>query len=253
MGFGGGGGGELANHVHDNTPLQGGPLNFSNTTIASLANGDMTYSNGAALQALTIGAANTVIQSVGGIPSWQTLPLASSVLTTAGDLLIENATPALDRLPAGNLNDVLTMGAALPEWSAPSAADSNFIVGSMHIVPISQATIRCGGLWQNDFDTSHIPDSAVSIPLYFDWELNRIEFKNTTNTMNGDALFYFRDDGSTIGTVTITSASTGLFSSGALAVAVASGSYCNWKMDTLAYAFGTLNDFVTAIAYGKST
>ena len=138
-GVGGGGGGALPNHEHTNIALDGGPLDFSNTTIASLANGDMTYSNGAALQALTIGAANTVIQSVGGIPSWQTLPLASSVLTTAGDLLIENATPALDRLPAGNLNDVLTMGAALPEWSAPSAADANFIVSSFQILPFTSA------------------------------------------------------------------------------------------------------------------
>lgn len=53
MPFNGGGGGTLANHVHDNTPLQGGPLNFNNTTIAGMSAGDITYSDGNALQILS--------------------------------------------------------------------------------------------------------------------------------------------------------------------------------------------------------
>lgn len=53
MPFSGGGGGQLTNHVHDNTPLQGGPLNFNNTTIAGMAAGDITFSDGVALQTLT--------------------------------------------------------------------------------------------------------------------------------------------------------------------------------------------------------
>jgi len=117
MGFGGGGGGALPNHEHTNIALDGGPLDFANTTIASLSNGSITYSNGAALQELTPGGANTVLQIAAGLPSWQTLPLASSVLTTAGDLLEMDNTPSLARIPAGNLNDVLTMGATLPQWS----------------------------------------------------------------------------------------------------------------------------------------
>ena len=52
MPFGGGGGGQLPAHVHDNTPLQGGPLNFNNTTIAGMGAGDITFSDGAALQTL---------------------------------------------------------------------------------------------------------------------------------------------------------------------------------------------------------
>ena len=52
MGFNGGGGAQLTNHVHDNTPLQGGPLNFNNTTIAGMSQGDITYSDGNALQVL---------------------------------------------------------------------------------------------------------------------------------------------------------------------------------------------------------
>ena len=52
MPFSGGGGGQLSNHVHDNTPLQGGPLNFNNTTIGGMNAGDITFSDGAALQTL---------------------------------------------------------------------------------------------------------------------------------------------------------------------------------------------------------
>ena len=48
MPFTGGGGGQLTAHVHDNTPLQGGPLNFNNTTIGGMNAGDITFSDGAA-------------------------------------------------------------------------------------------------------------------------------------------------------------------------------------------------------------
>jgi len=70
MGFGGGGSGALPNHEHTNIALDGGPLDFVNTTIASLANGDMTYSDGVALQALNIGAAGSVLGVSGGAPTW---------------------------------------------------------------------------------------------------------------------------------------------------------------------------------------
>ena len=52
IGFNGGGGGALPNHEHTNIPLDGGPLDFLNTTIASMNQGSITYSDGAALQEL---------------------------------------------------------------------------------------------------------------------------------------------------------------------------------------------------------
>jgi len=55
MGFGGGGGGALPNHEHTNIALDGGPLDFVNTTIGSLTANSMTYSDGAALQELIAG------------------------------------------------------------------------------------------------------------------------------------------------------------------------------------------------------
>ena len=53
MPFSGGGGGQLTAHVHDNTPLQGGPLSFNGTTIGGMNAGDITFSDGLALQTLT--------------------------------------------------------------------------------------------------------------------------------------------------------------------------------------------------------
>ena len=71
MSFGGGGGGALPNHEHTNIALDGGPLDFVNTTIASLSAGSTTYSNGAALQELVIGnPSDHLVVSAGNIPEW---------------------------------------------------------------------------------------------------------------------------------------------------------------------------------------
>jgi len=70
LGFGGGGGGALPNHEHTNIALDGGPLDFANTTIASLLNGSITYSDGNALQELVIGGAGDALQVTAGAPSW---------------------------------------------------------------------------------------------------------------------------------------------------------------------------------------
>ena len=72
MSFGGGGGGALPAHVHNSVPLQGGPLDFANDTIASLNAGSTTFSDGAALQELVIGnpADTLVVNGAGTAPEW---------------------------------------------------------------------------------------------------------------------------------------------------------------------------------------
>ena len=72
MAFGGGGGGQLTPHVHNSVPLQGGPLDFTNNTIASLTAGSTTFSDGAALQELVIGNAgdSMVVNGAGTAPEW---------------------------------------------------------------------------------------------------------------------------------------------------------------------------------------
>ena len=71
-------------------------------------------------QRLGIGSANQILQVKSSLPSWETVDLADTVLTTAGDILYENNTPELARLPKGSDADVLTLASGLPSWSAPA-------------------------------------------------------------------------------------------------------------------------------------
>lgn len=65
-----GGGGQTLPHKHTNIANDGSPLDMNNVTIGSLAAGSITYSDGAALQELTIGAGATVLTSTAGVPAW---------------------------------------------------------------------------------------------------------------------------------------------------------------------------------------
>ena len=91
MAFGGGGSSGMTAHVHNNVPLQGGPLNFANDTIASLNAGSTTFSDGAALQELVIGAAGEalVVNAGATAPEWGS-PAAN--VQTVSTLLATNFT-----------------------------------------------------------------------------------------------------------------------------------------------------------------
>lgn len=69
---------------------------------------------------LPIGSANQLLQVKSNLPSWETIPLSDTVLTTAGDILYENNTPELARLPVGSDADVLTLASGLPSWATPA-------------------------------------------------------------------------------------------------------------------------------------
>lgn len=90
MPFSGGGGGQLSNHVHDNTPLQGGPLSFNGTTIGGMNAGDITFSDGAALQTLAypgVPAGETLTAAaLSTAPSWVSGAAASSAVELLGSV-----------------------------------------------------------------------------------------------------------------------------------------------------------------------
>ena len=89
MPFNGGGGGALPPHEHTNIANDGGPLDFNNTTIASMNSGDLTYSDGAALQQLAISAPNDQLRvSAGNIPEWFTPAGAASTWTKLGSTVL---------------------------------------------------------------------------------------------------------------------------------------------------------------------
>jgi hypothetical protein len=62
---------------------------------------------------------------------------ALSPLTTAGDIIYENSTPAPARLPIGSTGQVLTVVSGLPAWSSPAASSTNnketFVLSSTDI------------------------------------------------------------------------------------------------------------------------
>ena len=70
-----------------------------------------------------IGSTNQILQVKSGLPSWQTLSTAGSVLTTQGDILYEGAS-GLARLGFGTSGDVLTTKGtgADPVWETPSGS-----------------------------------------------------------------------------------------------------------------------------------
>ena len=90
-------------------------------SVVMTTKGDIARYN-TARERLGIGSTNQILQVKSALPSWETVPLADTVLTTAGDVLYENATPELARLSAGTQYHNLQMGSALPAWSASSTS-----------------------------------------------------------------------------------------------------------------------------------
>jgi hypothetical protein len=108
MSFGGGGSGAITNHVHDNTPLQGGPLQLAGTTIGSLNQGSITYSDGAALQELV----------APGVPAGEVLTFPAAA--TAPSWQAGGATPAWQ------LVESFSLGAASNTFNASIALTNQF-------------------------------------------------------------------------------------------------------------------------------
>ena len=89
MPFNGGGGGSLPAHEHTNIANDGGPLDFNNTTVGSMNAGDLTYSDGAALQQLAIAAPDDQLRvSAGNIPEWFTPVAVAGVWTKLADVTL---------------------------------------------------------------------------------------------------------------------------------------------------------------------
>jgi hypothetical protein len=92
MPFNGGGGGALPPHEHTNIANDGGPLDFNNTTIGSMNAGDITFSDGAALQQLAypaVPAGETLTAAaLSTAPSWAAAGPSSAVWTELADVTI---------------------------------------------------------------------------------------------------------------------------------------------------------------------
>ena len=123
MPFNGGGGGALPAHEHTNIANDGGPLDFNNTTIGSMNAGDITYSDGAALQTL----------AYPGVPANETLTAAT--LSTA---------PSWSPAAGGALTELIdsvTLGAPAATITSAFAAVAQSTVSKFFVVFNTEKTV----------------------------------------------------------------------------------------------------------------
>ena len=169
MGFGGGGSGALPNHEHTNIALDGGPLDFANVTIASLLAGSITYSDGNALQELTIGGAGDQLQVSAGLPSWVTASAAhesgmiavwagTNASIPAGWLLCDGASVATATYPDLFTALGYTYGGAGANFNLPDLVDV-FVRGQ------ATQTAATGGADSLTLSTAQMPTHTHVLSL----------------------------------------------------------------------------------------
>jgi len=133
------------------------------------------------------------------------------------------------------------------------AVTPNFIIGTFAIHPAySTYAVRYGSLFVEQFVTASASpvETNVSAPIHFAFQLNRIFMNMQTSTMSGDTIIGIRDDGVTVGSVTMEG--TGEFITAALEVDIASGSDISWIIDTTASSSGNIQSLRAGLAYGQS-
>jgi len=90
----------------------------------------------------------------------------------------------------------------------------------------NNSTTRFGAVYD---DTVGGSETGVDQTINFAYEVNRMTANVPENAKTSDQTVGFRDDGADAGTVVITGSATGEFDSGALTIAVASGSAVNFR------------------------
>ena len=116
MPFNGGGGGALPPHKHTNIANDGSPLDFGNVTVGSMNAGDITFSDGAALQTLAypgVPAGETLTAAaLSTAPSWAAAAPAATVWTELADVTLGAAGQlSSGTFAAHDLLDIWILGA----------------------------------------------------------------------------------------------------------------------------------------------
>jgi len=109
-------------------------------------------------QRLAIGSANQILQVKSNLPSWETVPLADTVLTTQGDVLYQNAS-GLARLGFGTSGFVLTTKGtgANPVWEASGGgAETHEFTTEETFTPTTQT-----GIMEVLIDTSDMTAGSI--------------------------------------------------------------------------------------------
>ncbi len=128
--------------------------NATITTLSALTTASSLSSVGTITSGTWNGAAIAIAHGGTGQTSAASAFAALSPMTTAGDIIFENATPAPARLPIGTTGQVLTVVSGLPAWSTASSgantALSNLTTTSINqsLIPNANGTLQLGNSGQ---------------------------------------------------------------------------------------------------------
>jgi hypothetical protein len=144
MPFNGGGGGALPPHEHTNIANDGGPLDFNNTTIGSMNAGDITFSDGAALQTL----------AYPGVPAGETLTAAA--LSTSPSWVSAAGGTTYEEVDSIELTiDAATIGLTFPAISADDIASLEVFYGGRLQNAGTDCSIRINNQSGPDYNTQY--------------------------------------------------------------------------------------------------
>ena len=174
MPFNGGGGGQLPPHKHTNIANDGSPLDFGNVTVGSMNAGDITFSDGAALQTL----------AYPGVPAGETLTAAA--LSTSPAWVAAGGGAALEKIDS----DVLLGPATTIGLSFPAVAQSG----------VSKFYGVLNGKKDNNGNVIHLEINGITTATY---TYNYQEFSSgavvTGQQVNTTELQVVRNWGETLG------------------------------------------------------
>ena len=157
MGFNGGGGGGTLPHKHSNIANDGSPLDMSNITVGSLAQGSVVFSNGLALQELVKPAV-----PAGEVLSYPALAVAPSWAAAGGGLTNTNR-----QVISGMTNLQTTTSSVFVNPSGVSSATLQNVAGGSAFIYFSycceNSSIGTGGICVQigGVDTSQVEEQSA--------------------------------------------------------------------------------------------
>jgi hypothetical protein len=151
----------------------------SGSQAGCLASADWTTFNGkqAALPSQT-GKAGDFLGTDGTNLSWGSV--LSNPMTTEGDMLYENATPAIARLPAGSNGQVLQVSSGVPAWVTPTYTQG---IIATYYVSSSSLSVTAGN--QINFDTK-TTDTNSAVTTGSSWKFTAPVAGNYTILFSGN-------------------------------------------------------------------
>ena len=172
---------------------------------------------------------------IGAFSSTSDLP--DKVLNTNGQILYyDDGRKALDK---EDDDDVLTLKAGLPSWEAAAAGSTPLFMLACQCEGASNRESRFLNFFANYTTMGSTTENENEFTMNTTFTIIRNQANFPTNTMNAAVTLSFRDDSSSLATLTITAATTGQFDSGAVDLDIAAGSDCCFNRDASGTSSGT--------------